>query len=66
MRALIIDDESKVWASDGKGTLEPPKPQAVPGQGTLPLRTAPQPIEMKIGNQTVAFEAKTNRTTFSV
>lgn len=54
-----------VWASDGKGTLEPPKPQAVPGQGTLPLRTAPQPIEMKIGNQTVTVEQK-NRATFSI
>ena len=56
-----------VWASDGKGTLDQaPKPQAVPDQGKLPLRTATQPIELKIGNKTVSFEPDSNRATFSV
>lgn len=44
------------WASDGKGTLAAPKPQAVPSQGSLALRTAPKPVELKIGNKTVEFE----------
>lgn len=43
------------WASDGQGTLSP-KLQAVPDQGKLPLRTAPGPIEMKIGNKSITFE----------
>jgi len=47
-------------------TLEPPKPQAVPGQASLPLRTASQPIDLKIGNKTVSFEPKSDRATFSV
>jgi hypothetical protein len=46
------------WASDGKGTLAAPKPQAVPDQGRLPLRTAPVPVELKIGNKAIQFEPK--------
>jgi len=45
------------WASDGRGTVAPPKPQAVPAQPALPLRTAP-PVELRIGNQTVEFQPK--------
>lgn len=60
--------EAIVWASDGKGTLAPsaPKPQAVPDQGKLPLRTAAAPIEMKIGSKTVSFQPNPDRATFSV
>jgi hypothetical protein len=45
------------WASDGRGTVAPPKPQAVSAQPALPLRAAP-PVEMRIGNQTVEFQPK--------
>jgi len=45
------------WASDGRGTVAPPKPQAVPAQPALPLRAAP-PVEMRIGNKTVEFQPK--------
>jgi hypothetical protein len=54
------------WATDGQGTLNPaPKPQAAPMQNALPLRAAPAPIEMKIGNKSISFEPK-SATTFSV
>lgn len=54
-----------VWASDGAGTLAP-KPQAAPAlQGSLGLKAAPQPIEMKIGNKAVSFQPN-DRATFSV
>ncbi len=54
-----------VWASDGAGTLAP-KPQAAPAlQGSLGLKAAPQPIEMKIGNKAVSFQPS-DRATFSV
>ena len=57
--------EAIVWASNGEGTLDP-KPQAAPAlQGSLALRTAPQPIEMKLGNKSITFEPK-DRATFSV
>jgi hypothetical protein len=46
------------WASDGRGTITPPKAQATPDQGALPLRAAREPIQMRIGNQKVEFEAK--------
>lgn len=46
------------WASDGKGTVTGPKPMAVPDQGALPLRAAPAPIQMKIGNKSIEFEPK--------
>jgi hypothetical protein len=46
------------WASDGKGTLAPPKIAAVPAQPQLPLRTALPPVELKLGNQTIQFEPK--------
>jgi hypothetical protein len=45
------------WASDGRGTVAPPKPQAVPAQPALPLRAAP-PVEMRIGNKAVEFQPK--------
>jgi hypothetical protein len=45
------------WASDGRGTVAPPKPEAVPAQPALPLRAAP-PVEMRIGNKTVEFQPK--------
>lgn len=46
------------WAADGQGTIHAPKPQAVAAQPSLPLRTAAQPIEMKIGNKSIEFPAK--------
>ncbi len=48
------------WASDGRGTITPPKAQAAPDQGALPLRAAEPmaPIEMRIGQQTVKFQPK--------
>jgi hypothetical protein len=45
------------WASDGRGTITPPKLTAVPAQAALPLRAAP-PVEMRIGNKTVEFQPK--------
>jgi ERF superfamily len=47
------------WASDGRGTIAAvPKPQAAPDQGALPLRAAPEPIQLKIGSKTVEFQPK--------
>ena len=46
------------WASDGKGTITPPKLTAAPDQGALPLRAAREPIQMKIGAKSIEFEAK--------
>ena len=57
--------DALAWASDGAGTLAP-KPQAAPAlQGSLGLKAAPQPIEMKIGNKAVSFQPN-DRATFSV
>lgn len=55
-----------VWASDGKGTIASPKPQAVPTQSALPLRAAPTPIEMRIGNQSIKWEPQPKDKAFSV
>lgn len=46
------------WASDGQGTVAVPKLTAVPDQGTLQLRAAREPIQMKIGNKSIEFEPK--------
>jgi hypothetical protein len=46
------------WASNGRGTITPPKLTAVPAQEALPLRAAPQPIQMKIGSKSIEFEPK--------
>lgn len=46
------------WATDGQGTISTPKPQAVATQSALPLRAAPAPIEMRIGNKSIQFQPK--------
>lgn len=55
--------ELLMWASDGRGTIAAPaapKLTAVPdqAQATLPLRAAPQPVELKIGSQKIEFEPR--------
>ena len=43
------------WASAGGKQADPKSQAATAQQGTLALKAAPQPVSMKIGNQTIEW-----------